>query len=119
MALLLVSTRIGKAEMTNWWVFLLGWPAVLTALALSGFSMFHKRPWNLYTAAILILPVSLYLAATPRFAFVALLAPLALLLAGLAIKRNKINLAIVMILPVVLFFSWLALIVLQEPGSHN
>jgi hypothetical protein len=47
------------------------------------------------------------------------LAPLALLLAGLAIKRNKINLAIMMILPVVLFFSWLALIVLQEPGSHN
>ena len=52
-------------------------------------------------------------------AFVALLAPLALLLAGLAIKRNKINLAIVMVLPVVLFFSWLAMIVLQEPGSHN
>ncbi len=104
--------------MTNWWVFLLGWPAVLAALALSGFSMFHKRPWNLYTAAILILPISLYLAGTPRFAFVALLAPLALLLAGLAIKRNKINLAIVMVLPVVLFFSWLAMIVLQEPGSH-
>ncbi len=38
---------------------------------------------------------------------------------GLAIKRNIINLAIVMVLPVVLFFSWLALIVLQEPGSHN
>jgi len=105
--------------MTNWWVFLLGWPTLLVALALSGFGTFRNRPWNLYTAAILILPVSLYLATTPRFAFVALLAPLALLLAGLAIKRNKINLAIVMVLPVVLFFSWLALIVLQEPGSHN
>ena len=105
--------------MTNWWVFLLGWPVLLVALALSGFGTFRNRPWNLYTAAILILPVSLYLAATPRFAFVALLAPLALLLAGLAIKRNKINLAIVMVLPVVLFFSWLAMIVLQEPGSQG
>lgn len=119
MNLLLASTRIGKAEMTNWWVFLLGWPTLLVALVLSGFGMFLNRPWNLYTAAILILPVSLYLAATPRFAFVALLAPLAFLLAGLAIKRNKINLAVVMVLPVVLFFSWLAMIVLQEPGSHN
>ncbi len=91
----------------------------MLALALSGFGTYHKRPWYLYTAAILILPVSLYLAGTPRFAFVALLAPLALLLAGLAIKRNKINLAIVIVLPVVLFFSWLAMIVLQEPGSHN
>ena len=103
--------------MTNWWLVLLGWPALLVALALSGFGTFHKRPWYLYTAAILILPVSLYLAATPRFAFIALLAPLWLLLAGLAIKRNKINLAIVMVLPVVLFFSWLALIVVQQPGS--
>ena len=119
MALLLASTRIGKAEMTNWWVFWLGWPTLLVALVLSGFGTFQNRPWNLYTAAILILPVSLYLAATPRFAFVALLAPLALLLAGLAIKRNKINLAIVMVLPVVLFFSWLAMIVLQEPGSQG
>ncbi len=105
--------------MTNSWLVLLGWPALLVALALSGFGTYHKRPWNLYTAAILILPVSLYLAATPRFAFVTLLAPLALLLAGLATKRNKINLAIVMVLPVVLFFSWLALIVLQEPVNHN
>lgn len=103
----------------NWWPALLGWPALLVALTLSGFGMFRKRPWYLYAAAILILPVSLYLAATPRFAFVALLAPLVLLLAGLAIKRNKINLAIVMVLPVVLFFGWLALIVLQQPESQT
>ena len=101
----------------NWWPALLGWPALLVALALSGFGMFHKRPRYLYTAAILILPISLYLAATPRFAFTALLAPLVVLLAGLAIKRNQINLAIVMVLPVVFFFGWLSLIVLQQPGS--
>ncbi len=104
--------------MNNGWLVLLGWPVLLVALALSGFGTFHKRPWYLYTATILILPVSLYLAVTPRFAFVALLAPLALLLAGLAIKRNKIKLAIVMILPGVMFYSWLALIVLQQPVSH-
>ncbi len=102
----------------NWWPVLLGWPALLVALVLSGFGVFRKRPRYLFAAAILILPISLYLAATPRFAFAALLAPLVLLLAGLAIKRNKINLAIVMVLPVVLFFGWLALIVLQQSGNH-
>jgi hypothetical protein len=102
----------------NWWPVLLGWPALLVALALSGFGTLRKRPRYLYAAAILILPVSLYLAATLRFAFVASLAPLVVLLAGLAIKRNQINLAAVMVLSVVLFFGWLALIVLQQPGSH-
>ena len=103
----------------NWWPALLGWPALLVALAFCGSGLFRKRPWHLYTAAILIFPVSLYLAATPRFAFAALLAPLVLLFAGLAINRNKIHLAIAMVLPVVLFFGWLALIVLQQPGSHT
>ena len=68
---------------------------------------------------ILIFPVSFYLAVTPRFTYVGLLAPLALLLAGLAIKRDKINLAFALILPVVLFFAWLAMIVLQEPGRFG
>lgn len=76
MGLLLASTRNGKAEMTDWWLVLLGWPAQLVALALSGFGTLNKRPWYLYTAAILILPVSLYLAATLRFAFVTMLTPL-------------------------------------------
>ena len=102
----------------NWWPVLLGWPATLIALALCGFGIFRKRHRYVYTAVMLILPVSLYLAATPRFAFVALLAPLLLLLAGLAIKQNNIQLAIALVLPVVLFFIWLALIVLAQPASQ-
>ena len=107
--------------MTNylfWWPVLLGWPAVLVALAVSGFGIFKKRPRCLYVAAFLILPFSLYLAATPRFGSAAMVLPLAVLLAGLAIRRDQIRLAIVMVLPVVSYFGWLALIVLQQPGSH-
>ena len=98
---------------------MLGWPVLLAALALSGFGTFHKRPWCLYTATILVFPISFYLAVTPRFTYVGLLVPLALLLAGLAIKRYKINLAFALVLPVVLFFSWLAMIVLMEPGTFG
>jgi hypothetical protein len=100
-----------------WWPVLLGWPAVLVALSLGGLGVFQKRPRHLYSAAILILPISLYLAATPRFAFAALLAPLVLLLAGLAIKRNKIKLAVVVAVPVGLFFCWLALVALVGTAS--
>ena len=101
------------------WPALLGWPAVLVAMALGVLGMAWRRPRYLYTAAILVLPISLYLAAMPRFPVVPLLAPLLLLLSGLAIKRHQTNLAILIVLPVVFFFGWLALVVLQQPGSHT
>ncbi len=97
--------------MIEWWPVLLGWPAVLVALGLSIFAMNYKRPGSLYLAAVLILPISLYLAATPRLRYFALLAPVALLLAGYAIKRQQMSLAFLLVLPVFSFFAWLALLV--------
>lgn len=93
----------------SWLPVLLGWPVLLTALALSGLGLCRELPRYLFASAILIMPVSVYLAATPRFAFVALLAPLALLLAGQVLKHNQTALAIAMVAPVVLFFVWLAI----------
>jgi hypothetical protein len=53
----------------------------------SGFGIVKTRPSNLYVAAVLILPISAYLAMTPRFELVALLAPLSLILAGLVLQQ--------------------------------
>ena len=96
--------------MSQWWPLLLGWPSVLFGLSLGSFGVFQKKPYMLYAATVFILPISLYLAATPRFAWFALFLPLALLIAAVAIKKNKINLAFILVLAVALFFVWLAMV---------
>ena len=98
--------------MMQWWPALLGWPAILVGLTLSVYGLFEKKPSLLYLAAGLILPVSLYLAATPRFAYFGLIAPIALLLAGICIKRFRIKLAFAFVLSVNLFFVWLAMVII-------
>ncbi len=97
--------------MIQWWPLLLGWPSVLFGLSFGSFGVFQKKPYMLYVASALILPFSLYLAATPRFRWLALLFPLALIFAGLAIKKNKINLAFILVLAVTMFFVWVAMLV--------
>jgi hypothetical protein len=99
----------------EWWPVLLGWPAVFLALTLSAFGVFQRRPSFLFTAMLLILPISLYLAGAPRLPFVSLLAPMALLGAGLATQHGKASLAIAMALSVVLFFGLLLVLVLRQP----
>ena len=97
--------------MMQWWPALLGWPAILVGLTLSVCGLFEKKPFLLYLAAGLILPVSLYLAATPRLSYFGLLVPVALLLAGICIKRFRIKLAFAFVLSVNLFFVWLAMVI--------
>lgn len=104
--------------MIEWWPVLLGWPLVLIALTLSTLGILQMRPSYLYTAMVLILPISLYLAGAPIFPFAALLAPLALLAAGRAIRQKKTRLALAITLPVILLFGWLAVLVLRQPGSQ-
>ena len=94
--------------MSEWWPLLLGWPAVLFGLTMGVSGVFKKKPVMLYLAAVLILPISLYLAATPRFAGLTLLLPLAMVLAGLSIKKGKMNPAFLLILAVAVYFVWLA-----------
>jgi hypothetical protein len=100
----------------EYWPLLLGWPALLAAIALAGFGTFSRKPWKLYIASILILPLSLYLAGTPRLGFTALLPPAALLAAGIAIRYNKVNLAWSLLFPVIAFYSWLIFVIQQGGG---
>jgi hypothetical protein len=102
--------------MGNWIPILIGWPALLAAVALSGFGIFNTRPWNLYLAAVLILPISLYLAGTPRLGLWAMLPPLALAAAGFALRKNRPNVAWGLLFPVLGFYGWLLYIVQIQPG---
>jgi len=54
---------------------LLGWPAVLAACFISFRGLASRRPSWLILSAVLSFPMSLYLAASPRFEFIGLFPP--------------------------------------------
>jgi len=97
----------------NYWPALLGWPAILLSLGIAVTGMSLGRPGRLYIAAILIAPISVYIAATPRFGPATLLLPLLLVGAGLAVRRSFRKLAWSLLLPVIGFYGWLAIIVVN------
>ena len=89
---------------------LLGWPAIIAAVLLGAAGIRYSRGSWLVIAAILVTPVSLYLAGTPRFAGLALLAPGLLAGAALAVRGSRVGLAWGLLAAVAGFFVWLAAI---------
>ena len=55
------------------WPALLFWPAIVVGLVVSGIGLFRQRASLLIGGAVLVLPASLYLTATPRFQYVGFL----------------------------------------------
>jgi len=96
------------------WPILLGWPAVIVVLTLSVTGIIRKKPAWLMTAAIVVLPISLYLAATPRFRGIALVFPLLVFGAGIAVRHSKYQLAWLCLVPFVAVFAWLASLVINQ-----
>ncbi len=97
-----------------WPVILFGWPAILMAIVLSVMGIVGTRPKWLVVAAIVIIPFSLYLAGTPRFRWIALVFPLLLFGASIAVRRSHLWLAWTLFVPFVGFFGWLAVIIMSE-----
>lgn len=96
------------------WPILLGWPAILVSIALSVTGIIRSKPLGLVVAAIIVIPISLYLAGTPRFGWIALLSPVLLLGVSIAIRRSLPLLAWSLFVLSAGFFGWLALIVMSE-----
>ena len=93
------------------WPALLFWPAIAAGLVAACFGVLDRRPSWLMGAALLVLPASLYLTATPRFRFVGFLPVPFLLLARNAIRRQSDWLGTGLVVATVLFLSWVASIV--------
>jgi len=96
------------------WPILLGWPAVLVSLALSVLGIVRSKPVWLVVSAVAVLPISLYLAGTPRFSWVGLILPVLLFAASFAVRRSLLWLAWSCVAPVAGFFLWLGVIILTE-----
>ena len=93
------------------WPLLLGWPAVALSVLLASFGLVRSSPGPLVVAAVLVGPVSVYLASTPRFLGWGLSPVGVYLLASVAIRRRRSGLAAVLVAANAAFFGWLARVV--------
>ena len=97
-----------------WPAILFGWPAILVALGLSVRGIVRGKPWWVLVAAIPVLPISLYLAGTPRFGWFGLSIPLLLAGASIAVYFKHSRVAWILLAPYVGIFAWLAVLAMNE-----
>ena len=95
-------------------MILFGWPAILVALVLCVAGIVRAKPRWLVVAGVVLIPISLYLAATPRFGQFAFALPTLLFAASIAVGRYHQWLAWTLFVPVAGFFGWLSVIVMSE-----
>jgi hypothetical protein len=93
---------------------LVGWPAILTALALATAGLIVKRFWLLLAAAALFLPPAVYLSGYPAVGWSSLLLPACLIASALAVWRRKFLPGWLLAAPVYLASAWLAIVVLSQ-----
>ncbi|MFK9091061.1 hypothetical protein [Bacillus salipaludis] len=90
---------------------LLFWPCTIVSLILSIIAISTRKPKLLVLSSILILPMSLYLAATPLFLAWGLIFPILYLAAAKFITKKLIWVAILMVIPNFLLVGWLGVVV--------
>ncbi|ETI70897.1 hypothetical protein BAVI_00820 [Neobacillus vireti LMG 21834] len=93
---------------------LLFWPCTIASLILSIIAIGTRKPKLLVISSILILPMSLYLAATPLFLVWGLIFPVLYLGAGKFIAKKRIWLAILFVIPNFILVGWLGWVVLNQ-----
>ena len=102
------------SKMLEWWPIMLGWPAILASLVLSAAGIMRRKPVWLAVAAVIVLPIALYLAANPLPGWPALVIPLALAGAGVAVRVQHIKAAWFLLGPLVGVSGWLAIAVMSQ-----
>lgn len=93
---------------------LLFWPFMILSIGLAIIAIVVKKPLFLVIASVLILPLSLYLAATPLFEWCGLVFPLLYLGAAYSLAKKILWLTILLTVPNFLVIGWLAFMVLTQ-----
>lgn len=93
---------------------LLFWPFMLTSILLAFIALGKKRPLFLVISSLLIIPFSLYLAATPLFRWWGLILPLFYLGAALSLKKDIGWLSVLLISPVIILIGWFGYFVITQ-----
>lgn len=90
------------------------WPFITASIIFSLLGMYFKKPYLLIISAVLVVPLSLYLSAAPRFSVWGLIFPLFYVCAAIAIKNYKTRLSILFAIPMYVLIGWLGYIVLNQ-----
>ncbi len=99
----------------NWWpAVVFGWPAILLALVLSVLGISKRIPGLLAVAAVIATPFSLFLGGGPRFGWLGFMIPVLLLGASVAVRYRRVEIAWLLLLPIVAVLGWVASIVMGE-----
>lgn len=106
-----MSTMVRSAPSLLTYLF---WPLVILSLLLGGIGIIRKSLLLLYSAAFCSFPMSLYLAATPRFSVFALIFPALFLYSANLLKRKKPVQAVVVQIPFFAVIVFLAFAVLNQ-----
>lgn len=95
-------------------MFLLFWPLMLASIVCSLLALGKRKPVLLVIAFLLVIPFSLYLAATPLFKGWGLAVPFFYLGAAFALRKNQVGLSIILTLPVLLLIGWFGYVVITQ-----
>ena len=103
------------ANYLNWWPALLfGWPAILLAIVLSVLGITKRSPSVLAASAIIATPFSLYLGGSPRVGWLGFIIPVLLVGASVAVRYRRVEIAWLLLVPIVAIVGWVASIVMGE-----
>ena len=99
----------------NWWpAVVFGWPAILLAIVLSVVGIAKRSPSVLVTSALIATPFSLFLGGGPRFGWLGFMIPVLLLGASVAVRYRRVEIAWLLLVPIVAVVGWVASIVMGE-----
>jgi hypothetical protein len=99
----------------NWWpAIVFGWPVVLLAIVLSVLGIIKTIPLLLVVSAVLLAPFSLYLGGSPRVGWLGFMIPVLLLGVSVAVRYRRVEIAWLLLVPVVTVLGWVASIVMGE-----
>lgn len=90
------------------------WPFMMVSLILSVLSIYKNKPFLLVIAAVLLVPLSLYLAATPRFEIWGLIFPLFYTGAAVSLAKKIIWLSVLLIVPNFVLIGWIGISVMNQ-----
>ncbi len=104
-----------RYEFVNWWpAVVFGWPAILLALVLSVMGVAKRSPLPLVVAAVIATPFSFFLGGSPRFGWLGFMIPALLIGASIAVRYRRVEIAWLLLVPIVVVLGWVASIVLGE-----